>query len=48
MHTYRASTADTWREFLGVTTRRHTKAYNISVKVAAKDHSIMKGFKRTG
>ena len=45
MHTYRASTADTWREFLGVTTRRHTKAHNISVKVAAKDHTIMKGFK---
>ena len=45
MHTYRASTADTWREFLGVTTKRHTKAHNISVKVAAKDHPIMKGFK---
>ena len=45
MHTYRASTNDTWREFLGVTTRRHTKAHNISVKVAAKDHAIMKGFK---
>jgi len=45
MHTYRASTADTWREFLGVSTKRHTKAHNISVKVAAKDHPIMKGFK---
>ena len=45
MHTYRASTQDTWREFLGVTTRRHTKSFNIPVKVAAKDHSIMKGFK---
>lgn len=45
MHNYRASTQDTWREFLGVTTRRHTKAFNIPVKVAAKDHSIMKGFK---
>ena len=45
MHTYRASTNDTWREFLGVTTRRHTKAHNISVKVAAKDHPVMKGFK---
>jgi type 1 glutamine amidotransferase len=45
MHTYRASTTDTWREFLGVTTRRHTRSHNISVKVAAKDHSIMKGFK---
>lgn len=45
MHTYRASTEDTWREFLGVTTRRHTKAHNISVKVADPEHSIMKGFK---
>ena len=45
MHTYRASTEDTWREFLGVTTRRHTKAHNISVKISAKDHEIMKGFK---
>jgi uncharacterized protein len=25
MHTFRASTADTWREFLGVTTKRHTR-----------------------
>lgn len=45
MHTFRASTADTWREFLGVTTRRHTKAHNISVKIAAVDHPAMAGFK---
>ena len=45
MHTYRASTEDTWREFLGVTTRQHTKAFNIPVKVSAADHPIMKGFK---
>jgi uncharacterized protein len=45
MHTYRASTQDTWREFLGVTTRRHTKSHNISVKIKAGDHPIMKGFK---
>jgi uncharacterized protein len=45
MHTFRKSTADDWREFLGVTTRRHTKAHNISVKIAAKDHSIRRGFK---
>ena len=45
MHTYRSSTNDTWREFLGVTTRRHTRAFNIPVKVGAKDHPIMKGFK---
>jgi type 1 glutamine amidotransferase len=45
MHTYRASTEDTWREFLGVTTRRHTKSHNISVKVADPEHGVMKGFK---
>ena len=45
MHTYRASSNDTWREFLGVTTRRHTRAFNIPVKVQTKDHPIMKGFK---
>jgi uncharacterized protein len=45
MHTFRASTADTWREFLGVTTKRHTKAHNISVKIAANDHPVMAGFK---
>ena len=45
MHTFRAATVDDWREFLGVTTRRHTKAHNISVKIAVKDHAIMKGFK---
>jgi type 1 glutamine amidotransferase len=45
MHTYRASTNDTWREFLGVTTRRHTKAFNIPVTISAKDHPIMAGFK---
>jgi uncharacterized protein len=46
MHTYRASANDTWREFLGVTTRRHTRAFNIPVKIGAKDHPIMKGFKQ--
>jgi uncharacterized protein len=49
MHTFRASTEDVWREFLGVTTRQHTKAHNIKVKVAAQVggdvEPIMKGFK---
>ena len=45
MHSYRAATIDDWREFLGVTSRQHTKAFNIPVKIAAKDHSVMKGFK---
>lgn len=45
MHTFRASTDDDWRELLGVTTRRHTKQFNVPVKVVAGTHSLMKGFK---
>jgi type 1 glutamine amidotransferase len=45
MHSYRAATIDDWREFLGVTSRQHTRPFNIPVKIAAKDHSAMKGFK---
>ena len=45
MHSYRAATIDDWREFLGVTSRRHTKPFNIPVKIAAPGHSTMKGFK---
>ena len=45
MHSYRAATIDDWREFLGVTSRQHTKPFNIPVRIAAKDHRVMKGFK---
>lgn len=45
MHTFRAAAADDWREFLGVTTRRHTKQFNIPVKIAASDHPVMNGFR---
>jgi type 1 glutamine amidotransferase len=45
MHSYRAATVDDWREFLGVTSRTHTESFRIPVKVAAKDHPVMKGFK---
>jgi type 1 glutamine amidotransferase len=45
MHSYRAATIDDWREFLGVTTRRHTNPFPIPVKIAAKDHPAMRGFK---
>ena len=45
MHSYRAATVDDWREFLGVTSRRHTAAFNIPVKIAAAEHPVMKGFK---
>ena len=45
MHSYRAAEVDDWREFLGVTSRRHTTAHNISVKIAAPDEPVMKGMK---
>ena len=45
MHTFRAAAVDDWREFLGVTSRRHTKPFNIPVKIVAKDHRIMQGFR---
>jgi uncharacterized protein len=44
MHTYRKATIDDWREFLGVTSRRHDHQAEYPVKVIAKDHPIMKGF----
>ena len=45
MHTFRAATFDDWREFLGVTTRRHTAAHNIKVKVASGVPEQFAGFK---
>ena len=45
MHSYRAATVDDWREFLGVTSKHHTKPFRIPVKIAAKDHPAMKGFR---
>jgi uncharacterized protein len=45
MHTFRAATVDTWREFLGVTSRRHTRQFAIPVTIAARDHPVMRGFR---
>lgn len=45
MHTFRSAAVDDWRELLGVSSRRHTRQFAIPVKIVAKDHSIMKGFK---
>jgi uncharacterized protein len=45
MHSYRAATIDDWREFLGVTSRHHTNAFKIPVKIAAAGHPAMKDFK---
>ena len=44
MHTYRAAKIDDWREFLGVTSRRHEHKSEYPVKVVAQDHPIMKDF----
>lgn len=48
MHSYRALEADPWREFLGVTTRHHTRAHNVAVKFTARDHSIVAGVPSSG
>jgi uncharacterized protein len=43
MHTYRATDIDDWREFLGVTSRRHDHMSRYPVKLAMPDHPILKG-----
>lgn len=44
MHTYRAAKIDDWREFLGVTSRRHDHQSRYPVQVVRPDHPIMKDF----
>jgi len=44
MHTYRALADDTWREFLGVTSRRHDHQANYAVRPVVTDHPALKGF----
>lgn len=44
MHTFRDYKADLYREFLGVTSRRHGPRHTLDVKVANASHPIMKGF----
>jgi type 1 glutamine amidotransferase len=44
MHTYRATDIDDWREFLGVTSRRHDHQSKYPVKPVALEHPILKGF----
>ena len=44
MHTYRAAEFDDWRQFLGVTSKRHDHQSNYAVKNVAPKHPIMKGF----
>lgn len=47
MHSYRATEINDWREFLGVTTRRHDHQSNYPVTVAKPDHPVMKGLPAT-
>lgn len=47
MHTYRKAAIDDWREFLGVTSRRHDHMARYPVKAAAPSHPIMKDFPDT-
>jgi type 1 glutamine amidotransferase len=44
MHTYRKATIDDWREFLGVTSRRHDHLGKYTVSPAAPTNPIMKDF----
>ena len=44
MHTYRSAKVDDWREFLGVTSRRHDHMAKYPVKPTDAAHPIMKGF----
>ncbi|HMJ90245.1 MAG TPA: ThuA domain-containing protein [Candidatus Acidoferrum sp.] len=43
MHTYRAAGIDDWREFLGVTSRRHDHQSRYAVKKVEPAHPIVKG-----
>ena len=46
MHTYRTLAIDDWREFLGVTSRKHDHQahYAVTPTAAAKNHPAMRGF----
>ena len=43
MHTYRAADFDDWREFLGVTSKRHDRQARSAVKLLEPGHPILKG-----
>lgn len=44
MHTYRKAEIDDWREFLGVTSRKHDHQSYYPVVVSEPSHPIMQGF----
>ena len=43
MHSYREAEVDDWREFLGVTSRRHDHQSRYPVKAVARKHKILSG-----
>ena len=43
MHSYRSAKIDDWREFLGVTSRRHDHQSQYPVKSVQTDHPVLKG-----
>ena len=43
MHTYRSAKIDDWREFLGVTSKRHDHQSKYPVKLVEPVHPILKG-----
>jgi len=43
MHTYRAAAFDDWRNFLGVTSRRHEHKSRYPVKLEKPNHPVLKG-----
>ena len=44
MHTYRSAEIDDWRQFLGVTSRRHEHKSHYPIEVVDAEHQIMAGF----
>ena len=44
MHTYRAAEVDDWREFLGVTTRKHDHQSHYPTTIVDNDHPIIGDF----
>ena len=47
MHTYRTLKEDDWREFLGVTSRRHDHQSKYAVKPVLAKHPVLKNFPET-
>jgi uncharacterized protein len=47
MHTYRVLKEDDWREFLGVTSRKHDHQSRYAVKPVMAKHPAMRGFPET-